>query len=324
MKKKLLGKLGLSDMKDPFVVKKNNSYACIACEKFKLLDVSHYLAAGYSYDKFLESFQASVRKSFFPYQWFDSVSKLKDTALPPPDAFYSELKGVNSLGQDQKTIEENFKELQNIWQQEGMTKFEHFLRFYNIRDVEPLVEAVMKMMKFYIDRDIDLFKCSISAPGIARRMLYDVAKKQQVHFSLFDQQQESLYCDFKWNLTGGPSIIFNRHAEVGKTFIRGNPLKPCKRVVGVDANALYLWAIGQAQPTGRCIVRTAERKFRAEIRDKYTAQYDYLDWLAHSQGIHIQHKLNGKEFKIGPYFVDGYCSETMTVYEFNGESYFNF
>ena len=127
VKKMLLGKLGLSDMKDPFVVKKNSSYACIACEKFKLLDVSHYFAVGYS--KFLEAFQASVRKSFFLYQWFDSISKLEDTVLPRPDAFYSELKGVNSLGQDQKTIEENFKELQNIWQEEGMTKFKDFLRF---------------------------------------------------------------------------------------------------------------------------------------------------------------------------------------------------
>ena len=134
-------------MQDPFVVKKNNMYACIACEKFKLLDISHYLAAGYSYDKFLEAFQASVRKSFFPYQWFNSVSKLEDTVLPPPDAFYSELKGVNSLGQDQKTIEENFKELRNIRHEEGMT-FEDFLRFHNIRYVEPFVEAVMKMMKF--------------------------------------------------------------------------------------------------------------------------------------------------------------------------------
>ena len=197
----------------------------------------------------------------------------------------------------------------------GDAKFEHFLRFYNIRDVEPFVEALMKMMKFYIDRDIDLFKCSISAPGIARRMLYDVAKKQQVHFSLFDQQQESLYCDFKRNLTGGPSIIFNRHAEVGKTFIRGNPLKPCKRVVGVDANALYLWAIGQAQPTGRCIVRTAERKFRVEIRDKYTAQYDYLDWLAHSQGIHIQHNHASQScfFFSGCYFHGHECPVTEKI-----------
>ena len=170
-----------------------------------------------------------------------------------------------------------------------MTKFEDFLRFYNIRNLEPFVEAVMKMMKFYIDCDIDLFKCSILAPGIARRMLYDVSKKHQVHFSLFDQQQESPDSTFKQNLTGDPSIIFNRHAEAGKTFIRGNPLKPCKRVVGVDANALYLWAIVQAQPTGRCIVRRVEGKFKAEIRDKYTAQYDYLGWLAHSQRIQAQH-----------------------------------
>jgi len=34
--------------------------------------------------------------------------------------------------------------------------------------------------------------------------------------------------------------------------------------------------------------------------------------------ISIQHALNGGEKKIGPYFVDGYCEDNKTIYEFNG------
>ena len=47
--------------------------------------------------------------------------------------------------------------------------------------------------------------------------------------------------------------------------------------------------------------------------------YDWMDYLNHSQGLHIRHKLNtGKEKKIDPYPVDGYDANTNTVYHFHG------
>jgi G:T-mismatch repair DNA endonuclease (very short patch repair protein) len=47
--------------------------------------------------------------------------------------------------------------------------------------------------------------------------------------------------------------------------------------------------------------------------------YDWMDYLNHSQGLHIRHKLNiGKEKKIGSYPVDGYDANTNTVYQFHG------
>ena len=66
IKSKLLPKLGMHKVKSPFVVKKGNTYACITAEKFKLLDVSDYLAAGYSYDSFLKAYKVPLGKSFFP------------------------------------------------------------------------------------------------------------------------------------------------------------------------------------------------------------------------------------------------------------------
>jgi G:T-mismatch repair DNA endonuclease (very short patch repair protein) len=47
--------------------------------------------------------------------------------------------------------------------------------------------------------------------------------------------------------------------------------------------------------------------------------YDWMDYLNHSQGLHIRHKLNtGKEKKIDPYLVDGHDANTNTVYHFHG------
>ncbi|GMF65996.1 unnamed protein product [Phytophthora lilii] len=53
----------------------------------------------------------------------------------------------------------------------------------------------------------------------------------------------------KANIAGGPSIIFNRYAKRNETKIRGG--KVCKKIIGYDANALYLWALGNEMPCGR-------------------------------------------------------------------------
>ena len=64
--------------------------------------------------------------------------------------------------------------------------------------------------------------------------------------------------NMKANNVGEPSIIFNRRHEKDRTFIRevqmrwkGEKPKTCQKVVGYDANALYLCAIMQDMPTGK-------------------------------------------------------------------------
>ena len=44
----------------------------------------------------------------------------------------------------------------------------------------------------------------------------------------------------------------------------------------------------------------------------------WLDWIQRKNGLKIQHSVNGGEKKIGKYFVDGYCDENKTIYEYNG------
>jgi hypothetical protein len=51
---------------------------------------------------------------------------------------------------------------------------------------------------------------------------------------------------------GGPSIISNRDHEADKMKIRGL-YKLCKKIIGYDSNALYLWAIAQEMRAGKHI-----------------------------------------------------------------------
>ena len=54
-----------------------------------------------------------------------------------------------------------------------------------------------------------------------------------------------LGCNFSARL---PRSTFTKYHEANKTYIRGGKL--CKKVLGYDANALYLWAISEVMPTG--------------------------------------------------------------------------
>ncbi|KAG2817017.1 hypothetical protein PC113_g23021 [Phytophthora cactorum] len=64
-----------------------------------------------------------------------------------------------------------------------------------------------------------------------------------------DKEEKDVYAKMKANIAGGPSIIFNRYAKRNETKIRGG--KVCKKIIGYDANALYLWALGNEMPCGR-------------------------------------------------------------------------
>ena len=146
-----------------------------------------------------------------------------------------------------------------------MSTFKDFLVWYNNLDVVPFLETVPKMSGFWQERKIDMFKDGISVPGLTLKYLFSFLDKQ-TYFSLFDQADSDLYHLIKDSNTGGPSIIFHRYHEAGKTKIRqvekGQVAKLCQKIVGYDANALYLWAIMQNMPTGSYTRRLAENDFK--------------------------------------------------------------
>ena len=152
-----------------YTIKKGNAYACISTSKFKFLDITHFLAPGSSYASFFKAYQIAEEKGFFPYEWFDDISKLKQTYLPEKEAFFSSL-------QNESITEENYQHCQQVWQNLNMQTFEDFLIWYNNLDVKPFVKAASKLQQFYFDKGIDVFKTTISVPGIARKMLFDSAK----------------------------------------------------------------------------------------------------------------------------------------------------
>ncbi len=258
-----------------FVAKRNSAYSCISTSKFKFLDVSNFLAPGYSYDEFLKAYDVQVRKSYFCYEFFDHPSKLDLKELPAYEEFFSSLKDCNVLEDEYnqftklceqlkseekalkamklvkppKTGPEKYEELQKIWKEKDMKSFKDYLEYYNQADVQGFVLAVSKMLQFYFELDIDLLKCCQSSPGAARNLMFQ--NLGLTYFSLFSKKNADLYTILKANCCGGPSIIYNRYQEVDKTLIKNGVKngckksasvapKVCKKILGWDCNALYL------------------------------------------------------------------------------------
>ena len=104
-----------------------------------------------------------------------------------------------------------------------------------------------------------------------------------------------------------------------ETFVRNNLNKPCEQIVGYDANALYLWAIGQPMPSGYPLIHREQNFFVREFPEFAGECRDWIDWIAHEHNIKIQSAFHGGEKRIGRYKVDGYCQEQNKVFEFHGD-----
>ena len=97
---------------------------------------------------------------------------------------------------------EDYAYCQHVWSDYGMSTFQDFLIWYNNLDVGLFVQAVENLQKIYFDRGFDVFKTSISVPGLARRMLFDTGRQAGASFAIFDKASSDLYDTIKRNLTG--------------------------------------------------------------------------------------------------------------------------
>ena len=111
-----------------FTVKRNSNHMCLKTDFLKFLDISNYLALGFSYDQFLKAYECEKTKGFFPYEWLHCLDDLEEISLPPHAAFYSSLKNAN-------ITDEEYAYCQQVWEDNQMVTFKDFLVWYNNLDV---------------------------------------------------------------------------------------------------------------------------------------------------------------------------------------------
>ena len=292
------------------LIKKNNNFMNINTRKFRFLDVINYIAPGFSYSKYLKAYDVEEAKGFFPYEYVKHLDQLKETCLPPKEAFYSSLR-------DTHISDDDYTYCQQVWAQEHMKTFQDFLIWYNNKDVGPFIQALEKQTAFYKSLGVDMLKDAVSVSGLTLRYLFKSLPKD-VYFSLINEKHCDLHTLLRDQIVGGPSIVFHRYHEKDLTHIRCGE-KSVQRLLGYDANALYLYALMQAMPTEHPIRRRKENDFKPERVDKYgLLARQWLEWLSFTERKQITHKFNSKEHTLGDRHipVDGW--DGHTAYQFHG------
>ena len=331
IKKYLFKELCKRGEEPSFTVKKFGKYPCIKTESLKFMDILQFLAPGYNLKNFFRAFGVSESKGFFSYEKFSSADMLDDTSLPPYANFWSSIKQCNVLEEEYnayqklldqgkseqealetlrlqevpKTGPENYAWLQGLWIENGWTTFADYLKWYNDLDVTPMIEAIEHINSFYKDKKVDFMHQAISLPGIAMSVCFNSIIDPSAEFHLFNESNKDIFQLFKNSIVGGPSIIFQREMQVGESFIRNNPNKPCKTIIGYDANALYLWSIGENMPVGYPLICRESKHYISEFPQFAAGCRDWIDWLVHECNIKILSAFHGGEKKIGKYKVDG-------------------
>ena len=99
------------------------------------------LAMGYPHDAV--KFTLMRRKGNFPYDWFDSLDKLKEIQLPPKEAFYSILT-------DSHITDEDYQHSQDVWKVFGMKTFREYHDKYLETDVVLLADVFENFREIYM------------------------------------------------------------------------------------------------------------------------------------------------------------------------------
>ena len=291
------------------VAKNGSKIMFLLTDRLRFLDIINYLGPGISYAKWVEAYDCKATKSWLPYEWFDSAEKLDYPGLPDYLHWYSKLKNEYVL------TRKEWEECQRLFKEKGMKTFKDWLKYYNNLDVAPGLEALQKMKNFYIGKGIDIMKDAVSIPGVSLHYLLKGAIERKAE--LYAPSKEA-YEMLKEAVVGGPSLVFTRYHEAGKTRIRSHQYpvpknekkaraagaaKLCQNILGYDANALYLSTMLREMPCGKERVVHYTDEYQVDAAPILTHRLKEKSWFGYAEvDIEIPNHLHQKFEEMCPFF----------------------
>ena len=186
-----------------------------------------------------------------------------------------------------------------------MRSFADWLRYYNNLDVAPGLETLERMRAFYAEKGIDILKDAVSIPGVSLHYLLRGAVERGAE--LYSPGKEA-YKMLKGAVVGGPSLVFTRYHEVWVTTIRSRQtaeLRLCQRILGYDANALYLSTMLLEMPCGKERVMHYSDEYQAEAAPVLTHGLKNGSWFGFAEvDIELPEPPKPKFEEMGPLFYN--------------------
>ena len=105
---------------------------CISTHKLRFLDISNFIAPGFSHSKYLAAFDVKQQKGLFPYEFVTSLDQLKIPSLPPQEAFFGSIKNTG-------ISDEDYAYCRQVWEEHSMKTLKDCLTWYNNKDGAPFL-----------------------------------------------------------------------------------------------------------------------------------------------------------------------------------------
>ena len=181
------------------------------------------------------------KKGIFAYDFFDDLSKLNETMLPPQEVFKDTLN-------DKDCSNDEYKHAELVWKTFQCKTFREYHDLYLKSDVLLLTDFFEKFRETCLESyGLDAAHY-YSTPGMAWSC---AMKLTDTRLELLDN--EEMYTFFERSIRGGISQVSKRHVRANnkccKTY-NYDPEKPTTFLVYLDANNLYGFALSQKLPTG--------------------------------------------------------------------------
>lgn len=188
----------------------------------------------------MEAFRKIVRKGIYPYEYMQQAECFDETELPSPNQFHSTLTG-------ESITPEEYAFATDLWEEFAITDLGEWHDLYLAIDVNLLADVFENFRSMiYDDCGLDAVRY-VSLPGLAKdMMLKSKPHRKQGEFvfpfeiDLIHCYQSDLYLLCDNAIRGGITLVPKRFAQAKK----GN------KIIDVDANNLYGWAMVQYLPDG--------------------------------------------------------------------------
>ena len=178
-----------------------------------------------------------VRKGVFPPDYFNDLSVLDETRLPPKEVFYSTLTGAG-------ISDEDYHHAQTVWKTFGMSSMRDYHDLYMKADVLQLAD-VFERFRDVCCKEYDLDPAwYYTAPGLTRDAMLKTTELVLDPITDID-----MLLMFEKGIRGAVSMISTRHAEANNKYMsQYDPQKASSYITYLDANNLYGWAMSQPLP----------------------------------------------------------------------------
>ena len=179
------------------------------------------------------------RKGVYPYEYMDTLERLKETKLPPKEAFYSKLN-------NEDISDEDYAHAQKVWRVFKMEHFKDYHDLYNETDVLLLGDVFESFRNIWTENyELDPAHY-YTAPGLA----WDAALKiTGVELELLSDIDMLLMVEN--GIRGGVSMVSNRYGKANNKYMGDSfdAKEHSKYITYLDANNLYGWAMSKPLPT---------------------------------------------------------------------------